>query len=71
MEGNPENRLSDRKKRITSRTSMENRELGTLLVQPVKALNFSLTATVDNRKKVWLRLVSVLLVELIMDLALL
>ena len=30
--------------------SMENRELGTLLVQPVKALNFSLTATVDNRK---------------------
>ena len=29
---------------------MENRELGTLLVQPVKALNFSLTATVDNRK---------------------
>lgn len=49
---------------------MENRELGTLLVQPVKALNFSLTATVDNRK-VWLRLVSVLLVELIMDLALL
>ena len=27
---------------------MENRELGTLLVQPVKALNFSLTATVDT-----------------------
>ena len=26
--------------------SMENRELGTLLVQPVKALNFSLTANV-------------------------
>ena len=51
MEGNPENRLSDRKKRITSRSIYwENRELGTLLVQPVKALNFSLTATVDNRK---------------------
>lgn len=30
--------------------SMENRELGTLLVQPVKALNFSLTATINTGK---------------------
>lgn len=30
--------------------SHENRDLGTLLVQSVKALDFTLTATVDNRK---------------------
>lgn len=29
--------------------SMENRELGTLLVQPIKALNFTLTATIDTK----------------------
>ncbi len=51
MEGNPENRLSDRKKRITSKDIYGKQGIGYSAVQPVKALNFSLTATVDNRKK--------------------